>query len=52
MTETNITLDELLDEMMLTSSLSLSTTATNLRISMFPFDRCRELVIGTYDCND
>ena len=52
MTETNITLDELLDEMMFTSFIESIHYSNKLEGINVPFDRCRELVIGTYDCND
>ena len=47
-----MTLDELLDEMMLTSfieSIYYSNKLEDINVSL---DRCRDLVIGTYDCND
>jgi hypothetical protein len=52
MVEPNIILDELLDEMMLTSFIESIHYSNKLEDINVPLDRCRELVIGTYDCND
>ena len=52
MTKANIILDELLDEMILTSFIESIHYSNKLEDINVPLDRCRELVIGTYDCND
>ncbi len=51
MPETNIILDELLDEMMLTSFIESIHYSNKLEDINVPLKRCRELVIGTYDSN-
>ena len=52
MTETNITLDELLDQMMIESFIESIHYSNKLEDINVPLDRCRQLVVGTYDCND
>ena len=52
MTETDITLDELLDQMMIESFIESIHYSNKLEDINVPLDRCRELVIGTYDCDD
>ena len=52
MTEQNIILDELLDEMMLTSFIESIHYSNKLEGINVPIERCRGLVIGTYDSND
>ena len=48
----NEMLDELLDEMMLTSVIESIHYSNKLEDINVPLERCAELVIGTYDCND
>ena len=52
MTTYNEMLDKLLDQMMIESFVESIHYSNKLEDINVPLDRCRELVIGTYDCND
>jgi hypothetical protein len=47
-----MTIDELLDDMMLTSFIESIHYSNKLEDINVPMDRCRELVIGTFDSNE
>ena len=47
-----MTIDELLNDMMLTSFIESIHYSNKLEDINVPMDRCRELVIGTFDSTD
>ena len=47
-----MTLNDLLDDMMITSFIESIHYSNKLEGINVPIERCRDLVIGTYDCDE